>query len=82
MAQKIPQFGAAIARLRREAGLSQLELAGRLNVSQAQVSYWESGKGRVSAEYFARIALIFDVTPHKFMELAEQLSDNGNGRAA
>ena len=39
------QFGAFIARLRKEQGLTQKELADRLNVTDKAVSKWETGKG-------------------------------------
>ena len=37
--------GALIRRLRRELGLTQLQLAGRLGVSDKAVSKWERGLG-------------------------------------
>lgn len=39
------QFGAFIAQLRKEQGLTQKELADRLNVTDKAVSKWETGKG-------------------------------------
>ncbi len=37
--------GATIRRLREERGLTQLQLAGKLNVSDKSVSKWETGRG-------------------------------------
>jgi transcriptional regulator with XRE-family HTH domain len=82
--QRIPHFGAAIAQLRQKAGLSQYELAKRLNKSQALISYWESGKEtapKISAEIFSRIAYLFDLEPHDLMQLAEDLADKEVGKA-
>ena len=39
------QFGLFIAELRRERGMTQKELAARLNVTDKAVSKWETGKG-------------------------------------
>jgi transcriptional regulator with XRE-family HTH domain len=36
-----PKYGAYLAQLRREAGLSQVELARRLGVAQSNVAFWE-----------------------------------------
>lgn len=76
-AQRIPNFGAAIAKLRRETGISQRELADELDKTQALISYWESGKEtapKISAEVFSRIAYIFNLEPHELMQVAEDLS--------
>ena len=39
------QFGAFVAQLRKESGLTQRELADRLHVTDKAVSKWETGKG-------------------------------------
>lgn len=39
------QFGAFVAQLRKEQGLTQKELADKLNVTDKAVSKWETGKG-------------------------------------
>ena len=36
-------FGENLARLRKKAGLSQEELAGKLNLTRQTVSKWETG---------------------------------------
>ena len=41
---KNDEFGKAIVRLRKEKGLTQRDLADRLNVSDKAVSRWETGK--------------------------------------
>lgn len=77
--QRIPNFGAAIAQLRAKSGMSQKELADKLDPkrTQALISYWESGKEtapKISAEVFSRIAYIFKLEPHELMQVAEDLS--------
>ena len=39
------RFGAFVAQLRKEQGLTQKGLADRLNVTDKAVSKWETGKG-------------------------------------
>ena len=43
--------GALIRRLRRELGLTQLQLAGRLGVSDKAVSKWERGVSQTQGYY-------------------------------
>lgn len=54
--------GSAIAALRRKAGLTQTELAVRLNVSNKTVSKWEAGQGFPEVTQFPVLAELFGVT--------------------
>ena len=47
---------AAIAKARRRAGLSQAELARRMNTTQSTVARLESGRGQPSTRTLARFA--------------------------
>lgn len=51
-----------IADLRREAGMTQLQLAGKLNYSDKAVSKWESGASIPDAAVLLAIANLFGVT--------------------
>ncbi len=57
-----PPIGESIRRLRRERGLTQEELAGKLNVSFQAVSKWETGAGLPDLAQIPRIAGVFGVT--------------------
>ena len=48
-------IGASLRRARETAGLTQVELARKLRVSQPMVAAAESGKGRVAERYIARV---------------------------
>lgn len=51
-----------IAQLRKSKGLTQLELAERLNYSDKAVSKWERGEGLPDVLVLSKMAEIFDVT--------------------
>ena len=55
-------MGKIIASLRKEKGLTQAELAQKLNASDKAVSKWESGGGFPSLEYILALATFFGVT--------------------
>lgn len=54
--------GALIAKLRKKQGLTQLDLAQKLNVSDKTISRWESGAGFPEVIQFPMLADIFGVT--------------------
>lgn len=55
-------FGEKIQKLRKEAGLSQEELASQLNVSRQAISKWERNNGYPETEKIIRMSKIFHVT--------------------
>lgn len=55
-------LGSLIARLRKKEGLTQLELARQLNISDKTVSRWESGLGYPEITQLPALAQIFSVT--------------------
>jgi len=55
-------MGARIAALRREAGMSQAQLAGRLRVSPSAVGMYEQGRREPSANTLVELAEIFSVS--------------------
>jgi len=55
-------IGLSIARLRKKCGLTQVELAAKLNISDKAVSRWESGNGFPEITQFPALAAIFGVT--------------------
>ena len=48
--------------IRRQFGLSQLELAKRLRVSRSTIAMWETGGSNPDNEALMRISSIFDVS--------------------
>lgn len=55
-------LGARIAALRRNAGMSQAELAGRLRVSASAIGMYEQGRREPSADTLVALGEVFGVT--------------------
>lgn len=58
----------ALAQARRDAGVSQYELADRLGVDQTYVSKYESGRRRLDVIEFLRIVAALQIDPHPIIE--------------
>ena len=60
-----------IARLRKRRGLTQVEFAKQLHVTQSAVSHWESGRSVPDTVQLFRIAEFFDVSIDTLTEMQE-----------
>lgn len=69
------QFGAFIAQLRKELGLTQKELADRLNVTDKAVSKWETGKGFPDVKLLEPLARELGVSLVELMQGKRQETD-------
>lgn len=56
------KIGLKISSLRKKAGLSQAELAEKLNVSPQAVSKWESGKNLPDIDTFCELSFLFNTS--------------------
>lgn len=56
------EIGQRLAHLRNSKGLSQSELAKKLNYSQSSITMWESGKRRIPDEAKEILADFYDVS--------------------
>jgi transcriptional regulator with XRE-family HTH domain len=61
--------GQRIARLRKEHGLTQKELADKIGITQTSVSDYETGRLRLSDEMVVRLALSLDVSADTILGL-------------
>lgn len=61
-------FGKFLAQLRKEKGLTQAELAERLNVSDKAVSRWETGKNYPDISLFQSISDVLDISISELLE--------------
>jgi transcriptional regulator with XRE-family HTH domain len=66
--------GQRLARLRRERGLTQAELAERVGISRALITDYERGKAHLYDELIARFALALGVSADELLGLT-----NANG---
>lgn len=56
------KIGKFIAQLRKQEGLTQMQLAERLNITDRAVSKWETGKTQPDIDTLKQIAEFFDVS--------------------
>lgn len=69
-------IGEKIKKARRERGVSQKELADRLDVYQKDISRWENGERTPSAEVFAEICRSLKVSADEILELKINVEGN------
>ena len=62
-------IGDNIKNSRKKAGVSQAELAERLQVYQKDVSRWETGERTPSLEVFAKICTELNVSADELLEI-------------
>ena len=65
----IETIGSRIAGLRRQAGLSQSDLARRMHVSRASVQSWECGENYPSTDNLISLAKIFHVSTDYLLDI-------------
>lgn len=58
----------AIIRLRKKKGLSQVQLAEKLNITQGAVSQWEMGLSKPKSEILPELAKALDCTIDELFE--------------
>ena len=68
------EFNQKLQQLRKNKGLTQEELAGRLYVSRTAISKWESGRGYPNIESLKAIADFFSVTVDELLSADEALT--------
>ena len=56
------RFGEKLSFLRKQRGMTQMELAEKLDISRQAVSRWEQGISKPSTEKLVSIGKLFDVT--------------------
>ncbi|MCI5728202.1 MAG: helix-turn-helix domain-containing protein, partial [Clostridia bacterium] len=60
-------FGNTLLQLRRRAGMTQKELAQRLNVTDKAVSKWENGRAKPTTDTLRKLAALLDVSPEDLL---------------
>lgn len=75
-------FGEKLSLLRKQHGMTQLELAEKLNLSRQAVSRWERGTAEPSTENLVRIAALFGVPVDALVNGGAPLPAEPAGQAA
>ena len=73
---KKQSFGAVIAAMRKEQGMTQLELAEKMGVTDKAVSKWERDLSFPDVDSIPRLAEIFDVTVDELMQVKSDSKEN------
>jgi len=68
----IDKMRVRIKTLRNEKGIGQNKLADDIQVSNASVSYWETGKQIPSAEVLFKLAVYFDVSADYILGIIDE----------
>ena len=71
------QLGARIAQVRKQRGITQVQLAETLGISQQQIASFEVGRRKVPVSALAPLARALTVT---LEELAEQVAEKPKGK--
>src|SRR5690625_3355546 len=69
-------FGEKLNKARKEAGLTQAQLAGRINVSRSAVAKWETDKGMPDIDNLKLISAFVDVSIDYLLDEGERISFN------
>ena len=79
--EKEETIGQRMARLRRERGITQVELAEMLSIAQPMVSAYENGGLRLHGELIVELTKILDVSADQLLGLKETKNGTApNGR--
>lgn len=68
-------FGNKLKDFRKRSGLSQEELAKKLNISRQAITKWESDRGMPNIESLQSIALLFNVSVDSLLDQETELSN-------
>jgi transcriptional regulator with XRE-family HTH domain len=79
--QQRPPLGEKIASARLQAGLTQIQLAEKLGVSQRVVTYWEREATGLNFEQLAALSETLDVPPDYFLGKTKKKTGGPSGKA-
>lgn len=63
------EIGMRIRKYREKSGLSQKELAEKINVSNSRISNWEQGINRPDADILADLCRALNVSPSELLDV-------------
>ena len=65
---KVTFVGTRIRQIRKERGLTQVDLAGKLGIQQSDLCRMETGEYRVNLEILSKILEKFELSPSEFFQ--------------
>lgn len=70
-------LGKTIKQLRRQLGLTQSQLAEKINVSYQQIQKYEKGESQISLQRYIELASALETAPHTLLEklIAQKISE-------
>ncbi|TVZ38016.1 DNA-binding XRE family transcriptional regulator [Alteromonadaceae bacterium 2753L.S.0a.02] len=71
------QLGKRIAELRKEVGLTQVQLAEFLGISQQHMASFEAGRRKVSSSDIPKLAQLFAITTDELLGIAKAPAKRG-----
>ena len=77
--KETPDFGRRMADARRQAGLSQVELAKMLDVNQQVVAAWERKNVALRAEQIRSLAEALNTSADYLIGISDKMSRSGKG---
>lgn len=72
-------IGKTIAALRKEQGLTQVQLAEKLNFSYQTISNWERGKSEPDLDSVQKLCELFNITTDEFLKVNESGGEKTDG---
>ncbi len=75
------KIGTFIAEVRKEKGMTQKELAERLNISDKTVSKWETGKGMPDNSILLELCHVLDISVNELLSGERLSKDSYEGKA-
>ena len=63
------EIGKRIRKYREACGISQIQLAERLGISNSRVSNWEQGINRPDADILAEMCRVLEVSPSELLDV-------------
>jgi transcriptional regulator with XRE-family HTH domain len=75
----VETLGQRLARLRKARGLTQTQLAGKLDLIQAMISDYESDRRRMHAELIVRVARALEVSADELLGMKPSRSSAAAG---
>jgi transcriptional regulator with XRE-family HTH domain len=70
------RIGQALAIIRQERGISQVELADQCRIGRSQVSKYEAGKELMKLDTLEKILRVLSIEPDQFFRLVASLDDS------